>query len=123
MFFLYFYISIFNNQIKMLQHTSTDDNLETLTYAKAYTIISKKVTNYCKKHSLTELFNELKKDNRLKISMQTLSYIKNKNLPHQYPDTIRKLFIFFGGESIKYVKCTLFTIEREQVNNIRKDKI
>ncbi|MCT4648382.1 MAG: hypothetical protein N4A74_25575 [Carboxylicivirga sp.] len=93
------------------------DNIK-ISYNESYKLASKLIDNYCKTHKLKQLTDELIKSNVI-ISYKILSAIKNRRLPHPYPDTVEKLLRFFGGKNIKRSTETWYIIDSHQLNELK----
>ncbi len=96
---------------QMIKIEQTDQTKETITYLKAYNLASQCLTKATKKESLQGLQKEFKERN-LPVPISILSQVKNKNLPHQYPDTIRRILEFFGYQNISITKKVLLTFDK-----------
>jgi hypothetical protein len=97
----------------MINISQTDPHKETVSYLKALNLASALLKTKLKDMTLAELHDEfLQKD--LKIPLPILSQVKNKSLPHQYPNTIKHILIFFGYENILISKKVLLTFDKPQ---------
>jgi hypothetical protein len=98
-------------QEEMIRIEQTDESKETITYLKAYNLASNFIRKATKQLTLQELQKEFK-ERGLAIPTNILSQVKNKSLPHYYPDTIRKILEFFGYTNIIITKKILLTFDK-----------
>jgi hypothetical protein len=98
-------------QEEMIRIEQTDESKETITYLKAYNLASIFIRKATKQLTLQELQKEFK-ERGLAIPTNILSQVKNKSLPHYYPDTIRKILEFFGYKNIIITKKILLTFDK-----------
>jgi hypothetical protein len=98
-------------QEEMIRIEQTDESKETITYLKAYNLASIFIRKATKQLTLQELQKEFK-ERGLAIPTNILSQVKNKSLPHYYPDTIRKILEFFGYTNIIITKKILLTFDK-----------
>lgn len=96
---------------KMIRIEQTDQSKETITYLKGYNIASLFLKKANKTETLQELHKKFK-ERGLAVPITILSQIKNKNLPHQYPTTIKRVLEYIGYENITISKKVLFTLDK-----------
>jgi len=94
----------------MTKSTKPKDDKETVTYLKAYNIASNLINKSYKQMSLIELQKELKRK-KIRVPLTVLSQVKNKKLPHQYPETIRKILMFYGYKKVTVSRKILVTFQ------------
>lgn len=86
------------------------DDKETVTYLKAYNIASNLINKSYKKMTLIELQKEFKAK-KINIPTTILSQVKNKKLPHEYPDTLRRILKFYGYKNVTVTKKILLSFQ------------
>jgi hypothetical protein len=105
----------------MIKYSNTDENKITLSYQELYSLVSRILKKRFKDKSLSDIRKQLA-ENDINVSLQILSQIKNRRLPHEYPTVIENLCRFFGVSDIVVDKKTLFTIDKEELDKMKKTK-